>query len=250
MTITFANETPEYRAARNRLLDAEVALRRQMEAVAVQRRALPAGPPIAEDYVFERAGANGKPEPVKLSALFRPGTDSLFVYCYMFPRYKTDSRPGATHGELSALPTMEQPCPSCTVLLDQLNAAAPHFEAAGASFAVAANTTLDRLGLVARDRDWKHLHLLSSQGSSFKRDYHAEIEDGQQEAMIVVFKRDGDGTIRFFWATELAYEEADPGQDVRHFGTIDTFWNLLDLGPNERPAHFTGRIEYGGDCCP
>jgi predicted dithiol-disulfide oxidoreductase (DUF899 family) len=43
MSMTFPNESPEYRAARNALLEREVALRRQMEAVAAELRELPAG---------------------------------------------------------------------------------------------------------------------------------------------------------------------------------------------------------------
>ena len=41
--MSFPNETPEYRAARDALLASEIALRRQMEAVAAQLRALPPG---------------------------------------------------------------------------------------------------------------------------------------------------------------------------------------------------------------
>jgi predicted dithiol-disulfide oxidoreductase (DUF899 family) len=41
--LSFPNESAEYRAAHNALLDAEIALRRQLEAVAAQRRALPHG---------------------------------------------------------------------------------------------------------------------------------------------------------------------------------------------------------------
>jgi len=39
----YPNETPEYRAARNALLDDEIALRAHIEALAVKRRALPLG---------------------------------------------------------------------------------------------------------------------------------------------------------------------------------------------------------------
>jgi len=246
VTIAFANETAGYRAARNALLDREIALRRQMESVAAARRALPAGPAIAKDYVFERLDTNGQPASVKLSELFRPGTDTLFIYAYMFPRHKADPRPGATEGETAKLPTSEQPCPSCTGLLDQLNGAAPHYEAGGANFAVVANTSLDRLAAVARDRTWTHLHLLSAPGNGFKRDYHAEDEEGQQMPMILVFKRDTDGTIRLFWASELVYAESDPGQDHRAAGTIEPFWNMFDLGPHGRPD-FHEQLNY--DCC-
>ncbi len=43
MSITFPNESSEYRAARNGLLEQEIALRRQMETVAAGLRALPPG---------------------------------------------------------------------------------------------------------------------------------------------------------------------------------------------------------------
>src|SRR6185503_524351 len=64
----FPNESKDYRAARKKLLQAELELRRKVEAVAAQRRKLPPGGEILEDYVFE--GPDGK---VKLSQLFRNG---------------------------------------------------------------------------------------------------------------------------------------------------------------------------------
>jgi predicted dithiol-disulfide oxidoreductase (DUF899 family) len=39
----FPNDSKEYRAARKKLLEAELGLRRRTEAVAVQRRKLPPG---------------------------------------------------------------------------------------------------------------------------------------------------------------------------------------------------------------
>jgi len=45
----FPGETIEYREARDRLLEAEVALRKQTEAVAAMRRTLPLGGPLKED---------------------------------------------------------------------------------------------------------------------------------------------------------------------------------------------------------
>ena len=61
--IHFPNESPQYRRARNVLLEHEMELRRQVERVAAQRRALPPGGAIPEDYVFEAPGARGRPEP-------------------------------------------------------------------------------------------------------------------------------------------------------------------------------------------
>jgi predicted dithiol-disulfide oxidoreductase (DUF899 family) len=59
--IRFPNEGAEYRRARNALLEQEMELRRQVERMAAQRRALPSGGKIPEDYAFEAAGAGGKP---------------------------------------------------------------------------------------------------------------------------------------------------------------------------------------------
>ena len=70
--IHFPNESPQYRRARNVLLEQEMELRRQLERVAAQRRALPPGGAIPEDYVFEAPGARGRPKRVRLSELFEP----------------------------------------------------------------------------------------------------------------------------------------------------------------------------------
>ena len=43
MSTTFPGESAEYRAARDRLLEQEIELRRAMEAVAARRRELPPG---------------------------------------------------------------------------------------------------------------------------------------------------------------------------------------------------------------
>jgi len=51
--VRFPNESPEYRAARTALLAEEIELRRHIERVAAQRRALPPGGPVIGDYRFE-----------------------------------------------------------------------------------------------------------------------------------------------------------------------------------------------------
>ena len=51
--VSFPGESAGYRAARNALLDEEMELRRLTERVAAQRRALPAGGAIPEDYQFD-----------------------------------------------------------------------------------------------------------------------------------------------------------------------------------------------------
>src|SRR5207302_9959703 len=94
MAITFPGESAEYRAARDRLLEQEIELRRAMEAVAAARRGLPPGGVVPEDYAFQGAGADGAPADIRLSALFAPGKDSLVIYSFMFPRDPGHDRPG------------------------------------------------------------------------------------------------------------------------------------------------------------
>ena len=243
--VTFANESPDYRAARDRLLQSEIALRRQMEAVAAERRALPPGPLVGQDYVFERIGSDGQPAKILLSDLFAAGTTSLFIYNMMFPRHQADDRPQPSTGPLAALPREETPCPSCTALLDQLNAAAVHFRAAGFNFAVVAQAPIERVAAFAAQRGWSNLVMLSSAGSSFKKDFNALFDDGQLGPMTHVFQKAPEG-IRHFWSSEMLFAGADPGQDPRPQGTIEPLWNMMDLMPEGRPD-FNEQVEY--PCC-
>ena len=242
MGVTFPGESAEYRAARDRLLQSEIELRRAMEAVAAERRALPPGGEVPEDYVFAGAGPDGSPAEVRLSELFAPGRDSLFVYSFMFPRDSRDDRPGPREGESAKLPLAEGPCPSCVALIDQLEGAADH-AAERINLAIVAKTPVERLLAFARERDWRHLRYLSSADNTYNRDYHAEREDGGQIPTINVFHRDGD-VIRHFWASELMFAPADPGQHPRHAGTLEPVWNLFDLTREGRPDDFDEQLRY------
>src|SRR5256885_12918337 len=108
MAIGFPGETADYRAARDRLLQREIELRQAMEDVAAERRNLPPGGPIPEDYVFQ--SRNGE---VHLSELFAPGKDSLAIYSFMFPRDSSDDTPGPATGKTPELPLHDGPFPSC-----------------------------------------------------------------------------------------------------------------------------------------
>src|SRR3989337_3543488 len=93
MGMPFPKESSEYRSARNALLRREVALRKEMESVAAERRALPPGPAVSDDYLFDAWDSDGKLIKVRLSELFRQGSDTLLLYHYMFPRNSQDERP-------------------------------------------------------------------------------------------------------------------------------------------------------------
>src|ERR1041385_1464328 len=103
MAIAFPGESAEYRAARYRLLEQEIELRRTMEAVAEARRRLPPGGIVPQDYVFQAQGRGGAPAEVRLSELFTRGKDSLVIYSMMFPRDPGDDSPGPAGGQTALL---------------------------------------------------------------------------------------------------------------------------------------------------
>jgi len=226
--MTFPGESAEYRAARDRLLEQETELRRATEAVAAARRALPPGGVVTQDYVFQRAAADGAATDVKLSELFAPGRDTLVIYSFMFPR----------------APDEDLPCPSCTQFLDSFDGVVEH---AGqrVNAAVVAKAPLPRILAHAQDRGWRRLRLLSSAANAYNGDYHAESADEphQQLPMLNVFLRDG-GAIRHFWGSELLFAPSDPGQDPRHAETIDPLWNLFDFAPEGRGEDWYPALSY------
>ena len=123
--LSFPNESPAYRAARAALLDDEIALRRQIEAVAAKRRALPPGGEVPEDYEFERIGAYQRPERIKLSELFE-NKPSIIMQSFMF---------GAER---------DKPCNGCTHMLDAIDGSARHV-GQRAPFYVVAKSPIARL---------------------------------------------------------------------------------------------------------
>jgi len=236
-SLTFPNESEEYRAARNALLAEEIALRRQIESVAAKRRALPPGGEVPEDYVFERLGENGMPEKVKISNLFGRHP-TLILYSFMYG------------------PEREKPCPMCTHLLDSVNAGARH-AAQRVSLYIVAKSPLARLVAWARDRGWSHLPVLSTAGNRYDADYFGDssrvpaelrrLRDPQggpdwDETMFNVFRL-VDGKVRHFWGSELTWAPEDPGQHHRSGDAVNALWNLLDMTPEGRGA-FMPKLAY------
>ncbi len=243
MGVTFPNESAEYRAAREKLLQREAALRREMEAVAAEIRSLPPGGIVPEDYEFDHIDTEGVSAKVRLSELFRPGTDTLILYHFMFPRHRGDERRGPSNGPIAELPLEEGPCPSCAALLDNWEGAVPHVDGLGANIAAVAKAPIEQVAAFAAHRGWRNLKLLSAANNSFKRDYHGEDETGQQLPILTVFHKSSDGSIRLSWASELLFLRSEPGQDPRHVGTVEPMWTLLDLTPRGRP-NVEEQIEY------
>jgi predicted dithiol-disulfide oxidoreductase (DUF899 family) len=231
----FPGESARYRASRDRLLEAERDLRRQVEKVAAMRRKLPLGGAVPEDYVFE--GASG---PVNLSELFRPGKHTLVVYSFMFiPKTSAQAEGSVVRdGETE----MKEACPMCTAFIDSLNGTAPHFTQR-ANLAVVAKSPLGRLHEYARSRGWNNLLLLSSANNTYNRDYFGEGPDGGQIPSLNVFVKRG-GKIHHFYQTELVFMPADKGQNQRHIDMAWPLWNLLDFTPEGRGTDWFPQIRY------
>jgi predicted dithiol-disulfide oxidoreductase (DUF899 family) len=244
MKVEFPGETAAYRAARNELLTAEVEMRRATEAVAERRRQLPPGGEIPEDYAFQEQLADGSVLEVRLSELFGSHR-TVAIYNMMFPRSRNDTRPGPASGATASLPLDEGPCPSCTALIDQLDGASPHLDPR-MTFVIVAKTAPERLHAFGQERGWRHLRLLSSAGNSYNRDYLGETRTGAQQPMLNVFERE-QRVIRHFWGTELLYAPMDPGQEMRHVGTLEPLWNMLDMTREGRGSDWEEQLQYS--CC-
>ena len=223
-SVRYAGESLAYRKARDRLLKAEIELRRLTEAVAAERRKLPQGGELIEDYLFEEADLTGAARSVRFSELFAPGKDTLVVYNFMYG------------------PAMERACPSCTSILDALDGNAQAITQR-VNFAVVAKSPIARIRSHARDRGWYKLRLLSSADNHYNRDYHGETPEGSQRPMLNVFVKKGD-TIRHFWGSELAYTKAEKGQDPRHVDFMWPLWNLWDTTPIGRGTDWRPKLSY------
>jgi len=223
-SVRFPGESSAYRRARDKLLNSEVELRRHVEAVAAERRKLPPGGVLKEDYLFEEADLAGNTRSVRFAELFAPGKDVLVVYNFMYG------------------PAMEKACPSCTSILDALDGNA---QAVGqrVNLAVVAKSPLARIRSHARDRGWYKLRLLSSAGNSYNLDYHGETAEGSQRPMLNVFVKRGD-TIYHSWGSELAYTKAEKGQDPRHVDFMWPLWNVWDTTPVGRGTDWRPKLSY------
>src|SRR5581483_2961453 len=73
--------------------------------------------------------------------------------------------------------------------------------------------------------------------------YFGENEQGSQQPMLNVFRRDGE-EIRHFWGSELMFAPTDPGQDSRHVDLITPLWNVFDCTPEGRPTEWRPKLSY------
>lgn len=209
----FPNESDDYRARRNELLEMEMDLRGRVEAVAQKRRQLPLGGRLKESYRFERTGQEGRVHEVAFDALFGKHA-SLILYTMMFG------------------PDWDAPCPSCTSLVDGFNA--NYYPVSQrCAMAVVAAARPKQLHDWAQRRGWT-LPLYSAGKSSYILDYcgSGQASDPASITMMNVFRKTPDG-IFHTWGSELVSHPV-PNGDPRHVDMVWLYWNLLDLTPDGR----------------
>ena len=213
----YPNDSARYREARTALLAEEIELRRHIERVAEQRRALPPGGE-ASDYRFE--DENGRT--VGWAELFGRH-DTLLTYFWMYG------------------PQRGRPCPMCTAFLGALDIPARDLMQR-AAVAVLGRSPVARQLAFARERGWRYLKFYATVGDDFARDYRGLAPDGSEWPALDVWVR-REGRVRHFWGSELG-GTSDPGQDPRGAPDPTPLWNLLDLTPAGRGTDWYPALEY------
>jgi predicted dithiol-disulfide oxidoreductase (DUF899 family) len=212
------NESADYRRARNALLAEEIELRRHIERVAEQRRALPPGGEVKKNYKF-----HSERGPVTFADLFGD-KQTLVVYSWMYG------------------PQRERPCPMCTSLLSSWDGEAQDIEQ-NVALAIVAQSPIEKLVAFKKERGWRNLRLYSDINSEYSKDYYANTPEWDDTAAFHVFTR-RDGTIRHFYGGEMGFETADPGQDPRGAPDLMPLWTVLDATPEGRKADWYPSLDY------
>ena len=202
----YPGDSADYRRARTALLAEEIELRRHIERVAEQRRAMPLGGAVG-DFTFR----DKNDAALKMADLFGD-KDTLVTYTWMFG------------------PQRPRPCPMCTAFLDAFDKPSRTIMQR-VGFAVLGRSPVARQLSAARDRGWQHLQFFRCT-DDFARDYRALGPQGEEYPALDVWVR-RDGRVHHFWAGELGGTQ-DSGQDPRGAPDPTPLWNILDLTPGGR----------------
>jgi predicted dithiol-disulfide oxidoreductase (DUF899 family) len=215
----YPNESAAYRAARNELLDEEIELRRHLERVASQRRALPPGGEIPQDFQL-----NSETGIIRFSSLFGD-KHTLVIYSMMYG------------------PERKAPCPMCTSFLTAWNGIAVNLRQRVA-IVVTARSPIERLIDYKNQRGFTNLPFISDGSGEYTRTY-VNPEDADVPGFSVFSRRDG--IIRHFYSAEMSGAMADPGQDPRGAPDLDSLWLMLDLTPEGRGTDWYPKLDYGNE---
>ena len=228
-------------AARNRLLEREIALPGRGKWRAVGRSAAH----VAAGWARSRGlRVPGRREPAayrrpsRLSELFAPEKDSLWSSSFMFPRIPATSvlgRPKARTAGL--LPLEEAPCPSCALcrapLLDQLDGAVAHATQHLSAISWSSRSpTAYTAGLRfsgAVGRGWRHLRLplVGRQHVQPRLPRRVGRRLPAADAQRVPPRRRHDPPLLGRRAQPL--RPATPARTTAAWNTFEPLWNLFDL---------------------
>lgn len=208
----------EWLVARRQLLEQEKALTHQLDALNVQRRALPMVE-VTADYRF--TGPEGE---VGLAELFA-GRRQLIVYHFMYHRDKGEG------------------CPGCSFLTDNIGHPA-HLHARDTNLVLVSNAPLAELEAFKQRMGWK-LPWYSSFGSRFNYDFHVTIDASQAP---VEYNYQDEAELKRMGQLDMVKGEL-PGASVflrdgeRVFHTYSTYARGLDILMNAH--HFLDLTPFG-----
>lgn len=168
----YPNESREYRDARDALLKEEKELVDKVKAVADKRRKLPLGGQLKEDYVFQWANDGKVGKRVQFSELF--GDKNTLLLCsFMFG------------------PSWDNPCPSCTSLVDGFDRSS-YQVSQNAAFVAIAKGPAERINAWAKQRGWSQIALVCGFESPYQADYECQGDsDDMQWPVMHAFRRQG-----------------------------------------------------------
>ena len=213
--LRYPNESREYRDAREALLKEEQELVEKVKAVAEKRRNLPRGGELKEDYVFQWANDGKVGQSVKFSELFGD-KKTLLLYSFMFG------------------PNWDNPCTSCTSLMDGFDRTW-YQVSRDAAFVAIAKAPAEKIQAWAKQRGWSQIPLVSGFESPYQADYKCQEESDDMQLPVMHVFRKQDGKIFHFWGTETM---------SNHVDTVWAYWNLMDYTPEGRPDILTPPQEF------
>jgi len=206
----------EWIEARKALLAKEKELTQKRDQLSAERRELP-WVKVDKEYVFE--GPDGK---VTLADLF-DGRDQLIIYHFMW-RWDLD-----------------QGCPSCSFLTDNIKGGLIHLENHEVKYVAVSRAPIEKLAAFQKRLGWQDITMVSSYESDFNFDHNVSFTDEEIAA----------GEVNYNYSMQSFPSNEAPGISVFFkdengdiYNTYSSFargldnllgtYNLLDLTPKGR----------------
>lgn len=211
-----STQSTTYVSQRDDLRRAEIELMQSRERVAELRRKLPRDDATPDTWRFfegplDLAAGDAPTRKVELGDLFLDPSKPLVLMQFMFGGAQTS------------------PCPMCTGWADGYAGAVPHLERR-LNFGIVVAGDLAAMRPYARERGWNNVRLISSRGSTFKRDLGFEEENGAQWPGVSVFERGADGRVTHFYSGGARQSD----EHWRGMDLLSPIWHFLDLTPAGR----------------